>query len=219
MPTSQNHSFENWAEYLELSKNNPPSALLESAIPLVSNRDLALDLGAGALRDTKFLLSSGFKKVLAIDSEKDIRKYRSKIPASSLQIKVTQFEKLKLPKNTFDLINAQFSLSFTEKSQFPKLINQIKNSLQDNGIFCANFFGNKDSWNSNKNFLHQNMTFLTEKALLESLDDLEILYFNEKFFKGKTIDNLEKNWHIFEVIALKNPHQRKSKTHTKRTKI
>lgn len=218
MPNSKNHSFENWAQYLELSKNNPPSALLESAIPLVANRDYALDLGAGALRDSKFLLSSGFGKVMAIDSEKEIHKYRSKIPADKLKIKITEFEKLKLPKETFNLINAQFSLSFTEKSHFPKLIQQIKNSLKINGIFCANFFGNKDSWNTSENSLLPNMTFLTKRVLLNHFEDLETLYFNEKFFKGKTINNLNKNWHIFEIIALKNPHQRKNKTRKKSNK-
>ena len=189
-----------WQDYFELSKNLQPSFLLEKTIPLTSKRDFALDLGAGALKDTKFLLSMGFKHVTALDQDPAIKQYAHKIPRSSLKLVIKPFEKVhRLTANHYDLINASFSLPFTPPPFLPPLVQQIQKSLTINGLFCGQFFGPEDSWNKAK----KNLTFLSPKELKTLLSPLKILYWQEKKFNGNTISGEMKHWHIFHVIAIK----------------
>ncbi len=201
---SKNKGFANWAEFFELSKNVPPSALLENAVRLVVERGQALDLGAGSLKDSKFLLSMGFKKVTAIDGDPAMRKYRNGIPVQLLTLKVAPFEGLKLKPDSFDFVSAQYALPFTKPPHLPDLIKQIITSLRPHGIFCAQFFGPRDSWNNPKMQSGQNpLTFTTRPALHRLLKPLDLIYFHEETRAGRTLDGTKKTWHIFQVIALK----------------
>ena len=56
-----------WQQYYEQTKERPPSVLLVEAFAYIGER--ALDLGAGALKDTRYLLAQDFKHVTVIDSE------------------------------------------------------------------------------------------------------------------------------------------------------
>lgn len=58
-----------WGEFYSITKDRPASALLQRAIKFVQNKNSALDLGAGALKDTKFLLTEGFQSIIIVDSE------------------------------------------------------------------------------------------------------------------------------------------------------
>ncbi len=198
--------MKSWSEYFELSKNLPPKPLLESAVRLVVNRGHALDLGAGSLRDSKFLLSIGFQKVVAVDQSAGIKKYRSKIPANQLQIRISAFEKLKIKPRSFDLITAQYSLPFTSPPHLPALLEQIKKGLRPSGLFCGQFFGPRDSWNS-----QPDMTFINKTSLRKLLAPLDILYFREEEKDAKTIDGQLKHWHLFQVIALQPPPRKRKK--------
>jgi hypothetical protein len=188
-----------WSEYFELSKNRPPNPVLESALKLVVDRTHALDLGAGSLKDSKFMLSSGFKKVTAVDIEADCRKYRQKIPAAQLKISVCPFEELTIKANSYNFINAQYSLPFTTPPHLPGLVKQITAGLRPAGLFCGQFFGLRDSWNTPGS----KRSFVTKKDLLQWLKALELVYFREEEQDGKTIDGKLKHWHVFHVIALK----------------
>lgn len=185
-----------WSEHFEQTKGYPASKLLEISIPLCGERQEALDLGAGALRDTKFLLSTGFKKVTVIDIDPTVKKYADKIPPSLLNFQIKPFEKIKLKANHFDLINAQFSLPFTKPPHLPGLIEQIKSALQPGGIFCGNFFGPKDDWAKKPE-----MSFTSKTKIKQLLKGLKILYLNERKFSGRTADGNAKNWHLIEIIA------------------
>jgi len=193
--------MKSWAEYFELSKNRGPNPILENALKLVVERQHALDLGAGSLKDSKFMLSVGFEKVTAIDAEPASRKYRCKIPTKQLAIQIKTFEGLKLKPNTYNFISAQYALPFTSPPHLPALIKQIQNSLKPNGIFCAQFFGINDDWSKTE----KQITFVKRSELKTLLQPLDTIYFKEKKFLGKTIDNTAKNWHLFEIIAIKTP--------------
>lgn len=192
--------MQSWSEYFELSKNQQPGILLQTAISLAPTREYALDLGAGSLKDTKFLLSMGFQQVTAIDHDPAIKNYISQIPRSLLKIKIKKFEAIqRLPKQKFDLINASYSLPFTKPPHLNKLIKQIILALQPKGIFCGQFFGPKDSWNKIEN----QMSFLDRSTLNNLLAPLKIIHFEESQKDAKTIDGELKHWHLFDIIAQK----------------
>ena len=57
-----------WKKYYKDTEGRPPRKELIEALEFVQNRDSALDLGAGAMQDSVYLLSQGFKEVIAVDS-------------------------------------------------------------------------------------------------------------------------------------------------------
>jgi SAM-dependent methyltransferase len=189
--------MQSWSEYFELSKNNAPSSLLETAIPLAPDREQALDLGAGSLKDSKFLLSMGFRHVTAIDGDPAIKKYADKIPATILKIQIKKLENLQLPNNRYDLINASYSLPFTKPPHLPALVEQIISALKPGGIFCGQFFGPQDSWNTPENQL----SFTDSKTVKKLLSPLKIIHFQEEQLDANTIDGEAKHWHLFHIIA------------------
>lgn len=201
--------MQSWSEYFQLSKNYPPSNLLEVAIPAAPARDHALDLGAGSLKDSKFLLSMGFRKVTAIDQSPDIKNFADKIPSSLLKIQIKKLEKLRLPSQQFDLINASYALPFTAPPHLPALIQQIIQALKPQGMFCAQFFGPADSWNTAEN----QFSFTDRSTLLEFLKPLKILHLVEEQKDASTIDGQPKHWHLFHVIAQKQQSLSKRNKH------
>ena len=50
-----------WSQYIAKTKNKSPRPLLVRALSYVKNKNKALDLGAGALNDSRYLLENGFK--------------------------------------------------------------------------------------------------------------------------------------------------------------
>jgi len=195
--------MQSWQQYFELSKHGSPSPLLEQTILLTANREQALDLGAGSLKDSKFLLSMGFRKVTAIDQSPEFKNYAKKIPRSSLSLIVRNFQDIKrLPAQKYDLINASYSLPFTPEPFLPNLVNQIIKSLRPGGFFCGQFFGPNDGWNKPKT--RQNFTFVDKTTLLGLLSPLKIYHWQEREFDGKTIDGKAKHWHIFDIIIQRN---------------
>ena len=57
-----------WLNYINVTRNKRPRQLLVQALPEVKERETALDLGSGALNDSRFLLSQGFAQVIAVDN-------------------------------------------------------------------------------------------------------------------------------------------------------
>src|SRR5258708_24742415 len=136
-----------WSEFYEITRNKPPSPLLVKSLKFVVSKNKALDLGAGSLRDTKFLLSSGFKSVTAVDSDSSIIKEGNTVNDKRLEIANTSFDSFNYQPGEYDLLSAQFSLPFEVPDKFKDVWNKIKSSIRKNGIFTGQFFGVNDEWN------------------------------------------------------------------------
>ena len=101
-----------WKEYFEQTKNDPPRPLLIKALSFVKERNNVLDLGAGALNDSIYLLGEGFKHVTAVDKEPMALEIAKNLPSDKFEYVIKSFETFEFPKEKFDLINAQCSLPF-----------------------------------------------------------------------------------------------------------
>ena len=185
-----------WTGFYESTKELPPHELLVQALELVSEREAALDLGAGAMRDTKLLLKAGFEKVVAVDAEQINQ--QNEISDGRLEIVVEPFESYEFPENSFDLVNAQFSLPFTSPESFENVFKKLQTSLKKGGIFVGQFFGKNDEWRGNPK-----MTFHSLEEAQQLLSKMEILKIEEKEQDGSTAAGTPKHWHVFHITARK----------------
>jgi hypothetical protein len=187
----------NWPQYINQTKNKSVRTLLVQALEYVKNREVALDLGAGALNESKYLLDSGFKKVIAVDSEEDSEIIQAIKNEAFIFLK-NKIEDYEFPENYFNLINAQFALPFIAKEKINEVSEKIKKSLKVGGIFTGQFFGEKDSWAG-----RDGVAVYDEVEVRDLLSGLDIIYWQEEEKDGKTANNDAKHWHIFHFITQK----------------
>lgn len=189
-----------WKEHIKDLEGVPPRELLVEAAEMVGSKKEALDLGPGALSDSIYLLSQGFEHVTAVDIHDTARELAKKLPQDKFDFVVSSFEDFAFGENTYDLINAQYSLPFNPPESFSNVIEKIKSSLKRGGVFTGNFLGMKDSWYEKRK---GEMSFQTRTVLEELFADMETITFEEEERDGKTTDGKEKHWHLFNVIARK----------------
>jgi trans-aconitate methyltransferase len=188
----------NWNDYLTATKNSSPRSLLLEAIKYVKEEDNALDLGAGALNDTRFLLEQGFA-VEAVDSNPTILEYAANLPQDAkVTFTVSTFDQYNFPKNVYDLVSAQYALPFNPPETFDKVFSKITDSLKAEGVFTGQFFGPEDEWST-----RPNMTFHTKEDIKALLAPYSIHKLEETKGIRPTAVGPDKFWHVFKVIASK----------------
>lgn len=184
----------NWPEYIKLTENKLPRPLLVEALDHVNHRYSALDLGAGALNDSKYLLAAGFKKIMAIDSEE--------VPPlvnSAFVFKKILIEDYDFPSDTFHLVNAQFVLPFVKKEKLSRVVSDIKKSLKDGGIFTGQFFGTNDDWSK-----LSYVSIFSKEEVLKMLSGFEKILVREEEKEAPMANGNRKHWHIFHFIVKNN---------------
>jgi tellurite methyltransferase len=189
-----------WKDYVQKTINKKAHKILVKAADLVEP-GRALDLGAGALGDSKYLVSKGYQ-VTAVDSEQSVRDLATGIP--NLEVVVTPMEDF-IPNHTYELINAQYSLPFVSRENFWKVVSMISDALQEKGVLCATFFGPEDEWKDDSE-----LTFVSKDELVENLatHNLLVIYNEEEKGFGGTTAGASKFWHVFHVIARKESTSR-----------
>lgn len=197
--------FDSWDEFNEYTKNNPPRSLCQEAVELVAIKNRALDVGAGALNDAKYLLSKGFS-VLAIDFNPSVIGIAATIDNPRLQAAVVNLEEYRPPPNTFDYINAMFVLPFVKTNTFNAVFDGLYGSLAQDGVMAFQLFGDQDEWANvpaNERF-HKNMTFLTKTQVDKLLADKNVIKCEETIKDDRLANGDIKSWHQFNIILIKN---------------
>jgi SAM-dependent methyltransferase len=193
-----------WSEYYANHQNHKPTHTLLKGIKCFNDRKLSLrkksiDIGCGQGTDTAELLRQGWD-VIAVDRESEAEEIiidrHSKFHGKELTIIVQEMENIIIPK--VSLVNASFSLPFCNPNKFSNLWEEITTKLSIGGIFCGQLFGLEDSWASNKN-----MTFHHRKSLDALFKKFRIHFLHEENSVSKTSSGEEKNWHLFDLIAVK----------------
>ena len=157
--------------------------------------DNAIDLGCGSGNETVYMVKSGIE-VLAIDRQlnKDFILNRlSDDEKKLISFKEGSFENIELPKT--QLLTAFFSIPFCNPNNFDELWNKIYNSIEDDGYFVGQLFGDRDAWNvvdSINTFPIDKVKDYLKKYRIIKLEEVE--YVRES-------DN--KKWHFYDIIAQK----------------
>lgn len=183
-----------WSDFYRITQGRPPWPRLVAAVDLLGRTGEALDLGCGAGRDTRYLLTRGFF-VTAVDRETASLATLAELPSEHLHLRQAAFEDFIFEQ--YDLVNAHFALPFIHKDQFGTVFARLKVSLKPGGIFVGQFFGLKDTWNT----ASTTMTFLSSEQAHEQLDGLELLEFAEEDQDGATADGTQKHWHVYHITA------------------
>ena len=186
-----------WEEYYKKHSKRKPRNQLSRSISYCDKKNMALDLGAGNLIESKFLIENGFKRVVAIDSSVKTIDFLNSSLKEKITLLIMPFQEYQFPLNTFDLVNAQYSLPFYGKEYFKDFFEKIKNSLGQNAIFVGQFFGINDSWNTKES----DLIFHTKEDVLLLFKDFNIIEFLEEKKDGTTAMGDNKYWHVFHVIA------------------
>lgn len=189
----------NWQTYYDKHLSRPVRPLVQKAVSFCRHKDFALDLGAGTLVESKFLLDSGFRRVLAVDSSTEIEVFARGLNDERLQVLVNPFRDLVLAPESFDFITAQFALPFYGQQGFEQFFAELLGSLKPDGVITGQLFGERDSWN----LPESKLAFHTKQEALKLLSSLDIKEFEEEEKEGTTARNEIKHWHIFHFIALK----------------
>lgn len=185
----------NWSLFYAKTKDAPPSPLLVRALQNKHLLGKALDLGGGALKDTRYLLEKGFE-VLDLDREALPDALRADLDPVRFQYRQSAFADFHFPHDEYAIVSAMYALPFNPPETFTDVMERIKRSLCKDGIFCGNFFGIHDEWSSTTD-----MTFLTTQRVKALFVGMEMLSFEEREWDGILVDGRPKHWHTVDVIA------------------
>lgn len=187
-----------WDNYLKATSHIKCRPLLKEAFQYINEAGgkNALDLGAGALGDTFFLLEAGFT-VTAVDSNPKILEYVK--PNENLSVEICSFEDYSFPENSFDLVNAQYALPFNEPETFKTVFQKMISSMKDDAIFVGQLFGTEDGWAEK-----ETMTFLSAEQVDELLHNFKKVHvLREEKKMDPTASGTDKFWHVFHIVAEK----------------
>ena len=192
-----------WEKYITKTKSRGPRDLLIEAAGYVSFHDCgnALDLGAGAMNDTKYLLEI-FEQVTAVDYEDAAAKCAKEIKAQNFFFFQQRFEVFHLRKSAYNLVNAAYALPFLPPSVFTEVWDSVIESLRPRGIFVGQLFGDRDTWNVKGS----GNTFHTKEEARALFSGVELLKFVEEEEDSGSAFEKKKHWHIFHFIARKLVH-------------
>ena len=112
---------------------------------------------------------------------------------NDIELKECTFEDVELPRT--NLLTAFFSIPFCNTNNFDELWNKIYNSIEDDGYFVGQLFGDRDAWN----VVDSINTFPIDKVK-EYLKKYRIIKLEEVEFVRES-DN--KKWHFYDIIAQK----------------
>ncbi|MBX2866784.1 class I SAM-dependent methyltransferase [Candidatus Kaiserbacteria bacterium] len=181
----------NWTTYLEKTAGRKHSPILEKALSYVHTGHRALDLGSGAGNDARFLIGKGFM-VDAVDSNPESQRFL--LP--EVDFVQSTFDTYMFPLERYDLINAQLALPFNSPETFNDMFEKLTKSLKCGGIFAGQFFGLKDAWAE-----RGKITVHTHEEIHSLLQAYEVHLCKEEYTRKGTVQNGDKVWHIFHVIA------------------
>jgi SAM-dependent methyltransferase len=154
----------------------------------------ALDVGAGAGRDTAYLLDHGWR-VTAIDSSPSAIDALARLARPNLRVVATRAEDF-VP-STYDLVNAQFSLPFILPARFTATVQRLRESVRPGGVIAATFFGKRDEWN----VAGTNITFNTRADIEELFRGWNVIELTEIEEDGHVATGAPKHWHVHHLIA------------------
>jgi tellurite methyltransferase len=192
-PTSENF---NWSGYHQATHGNPPRPLLAQAVQMLESAGDALELGAGAGNEVRYLLDQGFR-VTAVDADAGGIDMLRAIGHPNLQVVQSTYDSFAFDPDTYDLVSAQYALPFNPAATFDAMFARLRRSIRPGGLFSGNLFGDRDEWNTPGS----GKTFLRREEAIRLFDGFDLLHFDENEEERGLAQGGTKHWHVFDIIA------------------
>jgi SAM-dependent methyltransferase len=192
MPVRSGHAV-TYATLRAGSEANPLLIEAMSHRPKSGNR--ALDVGAGPLNDTRFLLGAG-QWVDAVDRDPLVAKLAGEIGNDRFNFVQADICDFDIARGAYALIVAIHVLPFLDRNDLFRLVPRLVDGLANDGVLCCTMFGPEDSWAA----CRPRMTFLSRsevKTLFRPLESLSVL---EARYDGTTASDQPKHWHVMRCI-------------------
>lgn len=185
-----------WSDYYRASSEKPLHPIFEVLRPLLPPSGVALDLGCGTGRASRFLLDLGFD-VVAVDREEEAVAALADTPAQRVLVDLAEFE-----PPPCDVVIAQFALFFLPKRDFDGLWSRIRTALRPRGLFCGQLLGPNDDWGRDGCTTH-------DRAQVDHLfAGFEFHHRDEVDRDGETVLKKPKHWHVHHIVARKHRGER-----------
>lgn len=174
-----------WANRFE-DRGNVPSETVKKVHEHIKDKKVlkVLDLGCGAGRDSYYLFNQGYK-VTALDISKEALKFLQQ-KTHDIEFICMDIKDFAFPKNKYDMVFANLSLHYFDRETTQRIIEDIKNSIKDNGYFFIRCKSTKDpQFGDGEKIAHNTFKkdhirhFFDEEYLRELLKDFNIIYLEE----------------------------------------
>jgi len=176
-----------------------PNSLTVSALDYVHNRESALDIGAGNLRDARLLVDKGFKRVIAVDSSEISLDY----PHDGIDLHIARIQDFEMGENQHDLVVACNVLFFLGIEEIQDLFTQVLTSLRSGGVFACNVLGMRDEIFS----ADGRRVFFTVNSLLDLIHGCYVIGIGEREGEGRSPsappDSPLKHYHTMNLMVRK----------------
>ncbi len=186
-----------WSPFYKATSGREARPLLVHAVGMLGAAGDALELGAGAGNEVRYLLDKGFR-VTAVDADAGGVGLLRSIDHPNLRIVQSTYDDFAFEPDAYDLVSAQYALPFNPAATFDTMFARLRASIRMGGLFSGNLFGERDDWNTPGS----GKTFLRRDEAMRLFDGFDLLLFDEReedreLAQGGT----PKHWHVFDIIA------------------
>lgn len=189
-----------WTGYYNIVGERPNSLVVGILNELSIVRGSALDLGAGNLRDAKYLKREGFVRVVAVDHSPDSCMYLTR---DIDELSVSSLEEYDVAKDSFDLAIALHTLFYLSASDVTVVFQNVFDGLHGGGIFACNVLGVDDDWV----VAEAPVSSFTHEAVVALVNGFNIIRLDEITFDQPSSAGLphkpSKFWHQWNLVLQK----------------
>jgi tellurite methyltransferase len=188
-----------WAgkpSFAALKAGTPPNTLVIKAVAKLGRTgQRALDIGAGSLRNSCYLLDRGFT-VDAVDVDPVAVDLAAQLANPRLRFIHDDITQVAIEPQSYSLVVAIHVMQYLSRADIVSMIGAIRSGLTDDGILCCTILGDRDGWADCRPL----MTFLSAADCRELFRGFHILEFEEKEYSGFNVVGMPKHWHVFQCL-------------------
>lgn len=189
---------DNWGVYYDATRDGAHFRLLDQAIECrMGDSYAALDVGAGALRNTRYLRAHSFQ-VDALDSSPLLIDEVALLNDSLVHAYNQAYDEYTYPVDHYGIIVASSALTFNPPETFWRVIESLKASMAPGGVLCANFSGKRDEWANDPS-----KSFVAIDEIRAEFGEMKIILCDEWERDTAMAVGGTKHSHIIELIVQK----------------
>lgn len=188
-----------WEQFLRTQPETPNPLVAAVLDEYQVRRSIALDLGAGNLRDSKFLLRRGFARVVAVDGSASVQHYATR----GVEIHNQPVHAFRPEDSTIDFAVCMNTFYYCSPAEVLRTMRNVFLGLRSGGMFVVNVLGNEQ-----KTFPTVPTAQFTKPELLSLCDRFTVIRLIEdrEALEWQVVDGVWRMTHSHKLkIVLRKP--------------